>query len=436
MLMKKILLLPVLVFACIYLAGAEKNGKLPQITCVTNKNALAYQPGGEMIFTFRLDTGRLKAGKYFLAFTRNGDDLKKFSGKAPADKPLVVRTSLDRPGFVKVDVFLVDEKGRRVSFRENIRWYNRKGNIAFFAGAAVQPEKLRDCGEPADFDAFWVRQKKRLAGVPFAGKVEMKTVKTTPAGKVYAVVIPAPGPRPATGYMTIPANAKKGSLPIQINFFGHGNTIQKPPRSVPAGRISFWLNAHGQKLGESPAYYKAFFKSICDSKGKYAFDPVENRDPESCFFNGMVMRVLRSLEFLKTLPEWDRKHITASGNSQGGLQAMWAGALDKDVTAVFHGITWCCDIAGAVKNKRLGSEKRPQYVPGLDYFDPVFMAKRIKNAKVTITRAGLGDYTSPPSGIAVCYNNLATPDKSITWVQGSDHGFVPEKSEVTVWKNR
>jgi len=61
------------------------------------------------------------------------------------------------------------------------------------------------------------------------------------------------------------------------------------------------------------------------------------------------------------------------------------------------------------------------------------MAKRIRNAEVVITRAGLGDYTCPPSGLAISYNNLATPRKTIRWVQGSDHSFVPKKSEVIVW---
>ena len=29
--------------------------------------------------------------------------------------------------------------------------------------------------------------------------------------------------------------------------------------------------------------------------------------------------------------------------------------------------------------------------------------------------------------------NIASPDKSIRWVQGSNHGFVPKNSEVIVW---
>ena len=61
----------------------------------------------------------------------------------------------------------------------------------------------------------------------------------------------------------------------------------------------------------------------------------------------------------------------------------------------------------------------------LRYFDPVNMAKRVSpKCKLTVTRAGLGDYTCPPSGIAVLFNNLKC-DKTINWVQGSTHGHVP-----------
>jgi hypothetical protein len=45
---------------------------------------------------------------------------------------------------------------------------------------------------------------------------------------------------------------------------------------------------------------------------------------------------------------------------------------------------------------------------------------------VEITRAGLGDYCCPRSGIAVLYNNIPGP-KKINWVQGSTHGYVPSE---------
>jgi len=403
-----------------------------EILCETNKSALSYQPGEEMVFKFRLSSTKGLPEKSFLRYTRRGDDGKSFEGEVPATETLTVKTSLDKPGFVSVDVFLNNEKSEILWNSDN----RRNGKIVFYGGAAVHPEKLTDCGEPADFDAFWERQKKRLAAVPFQGKTECKLVKTVKNGKIYEVSIPCAGPRPATGYLMVPDNAKAKSLPIRIEFFGYGAVKQSVPQSIIPGHLLFRLNAHGQKLGQSDEYYKDFFNSIRSGENKrysYAFDPELNKDPENCFFNGMVLRILRAMEYLKSRPEWNGKTLIAAGGSQGGLQTMWAAALDPDVTLAAPSITWCCDLAGSDKAGRIHGRWRIKYVPALDYYDPVFMAKRIKNAEVRITRAGMGDYVCPPSGLAISYNNLATPKKNIRWVQGSDHGFVPNNSEVVVW---
>ena len=399
-----------------------------QIIGSTDKSPLSYRPGDEMVYTFKVDFGKSEPGEWFLRYVRRGDDGKTFSGKVSAKETLTVKTSLDRPGFVNVEVRLVDAEGKAV--RRNVtRW----GMIGYYAGTAVEPEKLKDCGEPADFDEFWKKQKKRLAAVPFKDTTECTLAAERKDGNVYAVSIPCAGPRPATGYLTVPKNAKPKSMMAQIQFFGYAEAIQRIPVRVVPGRLVFYLNAHGQKLGQDAAYYKKFFASIRSNKYSYAFDPEQNKDPEKCFFNGMVLRVLRALEYLKSRPEWDCKNLIAFGGSQGGLQTMWAAALDQDVNIALPAITWCCDLAGNEKAKRLCGQWRIKYVPALDYYDPVFMAKRITKAQVDIRRAGLGDYTCPPSGLAISYLNLKTPKKSIRWVQGSNHSFVPKESDVVVW---
>lgn len=113
------------------------------------------------------------------------------------------------------------------------------------------------------------------------------------------------------------------------------------------------------------------------------------------------------MQVTKKCLEWNGKDLIVAGGSQGGLQTMWAAALDPDVTEAYPYITWCCDLAGTAKKQRISGGWRIPYVAGLDYFDAVFMAKRIKKAKVVITRAGLGDYVCPPSGLAISYRNLA-----------------------------
>ena len=109
----------------------------------------------------------------------------------------------------------------------------------------------------------------------------------------------------------------------------------------------------------------------------------------------------------------------------GGLQTMWAAGLDPDVSEANPSIPWCCDMGGRETLKRNGMTWGVGETEALRYFDPVNMAKRVSpKCKLTVTRAGLGDYTCPPSGIAVLFNNLKC-DKTINWVQGSTHGHVP-----------
>ena len=412
---------------------AELNTELISIRGETAK--AFYAPNEAMEFAITVDFGEQDASKdpCFVKWIRTGDDGKRETGdfEVVPGKSNVIKTSLETPGFVRIQAFLTDSK--KVKLRQTVKKGWNKGklqDIVFDGGAGVEPEKLQAAAEePADFDAFWARQKEKLAKVPV--KYEMKKI-SEPGAKVevYAVSIDCAGPRPVTGYLTMPADAKEKSLPAYANYQGYSPvSVQKAPKGGPKGRINLTINAHGYELGKDADYYKEFYKSIKSNGRNYAFDPKQNSDPETAYFNGMALRVMRSLQFLKALPQWDGKTLVVSGGSQGGLQTIWAAALDPDVTSARPSITWCCDFAGPDLKKRLKGW-RPAYVPALNYYDSVFHAKRIK-CPVTITRAGLGDYVCPPSGLAILYNNLKAP-KKIIWYQGSTHGFVPKNPQKFV----
>ena len=73
-----------------------------------------------------------------------------------------------------------------------------------------------------------------------------------------------------------------------------------------------------------------------------------------------------------------------------------------------------------------------EWTEALGYYDPVNMIKRMpRNCRFTIGRAGLGDYICPPSGLALLYKNAAAREKSICYVQGSTHGYVPPEPRQT-----
>ncbi len=375
----------------------------------TDKEPVSYQPGETMTFKVQLvDSGKPVGGK-ILKWLRTGDDQKtaKGEGTSSVAAPLEITTSLDCPGFVRLEITVFNADGSPIKDAQG-KW------LKFEGGAGVQPEKLAGYPEPSDFDAFWKAQKARLAKVPL--KASLKEVASQNAKfQVFDVKVDCAGGKPVSGYLAMPKDAKPKTLPAQVSFRGYGVSGANP--DYRPGMITLQINAHGIENGREPGYYEALKNG--ELKG-YAFKLEENAKPETCYFNGMMLRVMRALEYIKSRPEWDGRTLVVSGGSQGGLQALTAAALDPEVTMCWAFKPWCCDLGGIQLGRLCGW--RPDFADGLGYYDAANMAKRIRCE--TFVTAGLGDYVCPPSGVSVVYNNIQAP-KTIEYIQGATHGYNP-----------
>lgn len=374
-----------------------------------DKESALYNPGETMVFSVSLmDESTPVAGKK-LKWTRSGDDGKTENGDAvsSATEPLKITTALSQPGFVRIEVWVLDEN-------EKPLLNSKKHPIRFDGGAGVEVEKLQSIPEPADFDAFWAKQKERLAQVPLKF-TQTEVPSTKPEFVVYDVKVDCAGGKPVSGYLSKPKNAAPKSLNARMAFLGYGVTSAQ--QDFTADAVVFAINAHGIENGKEEAYYRSLTEGPLKN---YAFNNTENANPETAYFNGMVLRVLRALEFLKSQPEWNGKDLLVGGGSQGGFQAIAGAALDQSVTRCAANGPWCCDLGGITLGRLRGW--RPDYVEGLGYYDPVNMAKRIRCP--IIIGGGLGDYVCPPSGICVLYNNIKT-SKQLQLHQGRTHAYVP-----------
>ena len=425
-------------------AGELDNGFLKG---VTDKEKPFYAPGETMTFTLRLEG--IKAfppGEWFVAWDRSGDDGKRDGGKVPASltEPLVIKTSIDKPGFVRVRAQLVDAKGKvyRKSFtgdpntpegKAAMNRFERTDKRIFFdGGAGVQPEKIVPHPEPTDFDAFWAKQYARLDLVPIKPEL-IELPCGNPDVRLYALSVDCTGGMPVTGYLSVPKAAEKGKkYGIHIGTFGYGVGEQFPPRRPDANAIEFKMNAHGfllREFGGTDEYYRTYGDKIKSNGYTYAFDPQQNSNPETAYFRGMILRLIRAIQYLKSCPEWDGKDLQVSGNSQGGGFAIWGAGCGEGVTRVYSTVTGFCDMGAELAGRLRGPWPRIKFVKALGYFDAVNFAKRVPSTcRVEIGRAGLGDYTCQPSGLAILWNTLKCP-KSIMWVQGSEHGYVPPNYE-------
>ena len=419
---------------------------------VTDKDPLSYKPGEEMVFTVipKGVEGEVPEGEYFLDWKKSDDYGSVENGKAPfTGGAFTYKTSLDRPGFVRLEVYVVDKEGKRykkkftgdASTPEGRKAMNaferKKKNVFFDGGAGVEVESLSSHEEPGDFDAFWAKQFARLDRVPVKGdRVAVKC--GNPKARLYAVRIDCAGLRPVTGYLSIPKAVDGGAkFPCRLSTHGYSGDrcVHAAPSSARDNEIVLDINAHGLKLAEfgaTGADTKALRWEIRSNGCTYAFDAEQNKDPEVAYFNGMVLRVKRALQYLKTVEGWNGSDLIASGVSQGGLQTIWAAGCGEGVTRAESGITWCCDMF----NNNLRRERKISgdgwYIPwteSMGYYDAANFAKRIpKTCRTIITRAGLGDYCCPPMGLAKLWNNIPG-NKTINWVQGSEHGYVPPAYE-------
>ena len=382
-----------------------------------------YEPGEEMSFSLVLEgmTNAVPDDTYFLDWERRGDDGVVEKGRAPlpVKEPFVLRTKSDSPGFVCIEANVVTKDGKRVT--KNHKWEKR---VFFQGGAGVAPYAVKGGKEPADYEAFWQSVEKELAAVPVAAE-RREIPCADKAVRLYAVRIACAGPRPVTGYLTVPVAASAANrMPVLACYRGAATEEMPVPTDGPHDRIRMEINVNGYDLGRGEDYIKGFFKSIAKPGYGYGMDPESNVDRETSYWKGVAMRAIRHLQWLVTLPEWDGRTLEVSASSQGGWQAIMAASRFHKVTRLVTNGTWGCDWTGQDTLGRLKSTYRPKTdAPALAYYDLVFAARRVA-CPVAIEFAGLGDYVSPPSSLAALYSALPVP-KKITYVQGETHGWRP-----------
>ncbi|NMA47342.1 MAG: acetylxylan esterase [Lentisphaerae bacterium] len=388
-----------------------------------------YQLGEEMTFTLRplQPDGQPAVGK-LVKWERRGDDGISEEAIVTVDnEPIIIKTSGAKPGFIYIRAYYCSPEGKPIGKPDIFRLTDE-----FNGGAGVAVEQIPISPEPPDFDAFWAAQKAELAKVPLV-VLEKKFVATIAAHELYEVTLSCVPPRPVTGYLTIPVGAAPQSLHAVVGYHGYGVPTLKAPTSVRRpGVIFFDVNAHGYKLSQPEEYYAGFRKG---ELAGYGHDVKENENPANCYFTGMMLRDLRALEFVRSLPAWNGKTLETTGGSQGGMQALNMAGLDPTVTLVTPWVPWLGDI-GRVDFGRMGQRVGTPYSPGLKYLDPVYHVKRIAHpeAFVKIGFAGLGDYSSVPSSIMLMYRNMSCK-KELKFFQGGMHGTAPKDAQVTLFQD-
>jgi len=309
-------------------------------------------------------------------------------------------------------------------------------------GLVVEPGMFKPgTTRPKDFDQFWKAQKKAIRAIP----MDVKKVPVKESGNgfnCFDTEINCIGPKPARGYFAKPELAKPKSLPIVLLVHAAGvkgfwcrsepvNALRYA--KMGKGTLCFDLNAHGMLNGQPEEYYVNLENGELKN---YYHKGLENI--KDFYFRGMYDRLIRTLDFLTSQPEWDGKRIIVIGESQGGGQALAAAGLDKRVTVAVATVPAMCDWGGTLVNRK-GGWPQPFEVKGdkdkmistLPYFDAAHL---LMNSKATIlVEIGLIDNTCPSTSVYAAVNE-AKGRKIIYAVPYRPHQ-APSNYLKKVWEN-
>jgi cephalosporin-C deacetylase-like acetyl esterase len=307
-------------------------------------------------------------------------------------------------------------------------------------GMIVDPLKIKPGAKaPKDIVAYWNLEKKNLKALPLDvkfGKNECKLYEYV----CFDTEINCTSARPARGYFARPTKAPAKSLPIVILVHAAGvkgawckadyNEALRYAK-MGKGTMCFDLNAHGMLDGQPDDYYSNLEAGELKN---YFYQGLENRD--DVYFKGMYLRLIRTIDFLTRLPEWDGKRILVIGESQGGGQALAIAGLDPRVSAVVATVPAMCDFGGTLVDRKGGwpqpfeqPANKAKMKKALPYFDT---ANLLKNSKATIVvEIGLIDNTCPSTSVYAAINQ-AKGEKIIYPVPYREHGW-PDKDLHPEW---
>jgi len=408
----------------------------PKLTIDTDHADAIYKSGDEITFTIKATQNDKPITDCRFRYTlerENRHQPQSDTLNADANGTAVLKIKTDAPEYLRLTVNALDTANQPLKTHVIYKNKSCKVDLKTIAGAIVDPEKFSMTStEPADFDAFWNKVKAEVKAAPMQ-VLSQRSIDVPPeyrsTAQAFDIKISCPAPRPVTGILTLPRNAKPHSLPAVLTLHGSGvfTASGEAKRAMAWNAMIFDLNVLGIDNYQAVKYYTELDRGELKDYLFRVAEPLSG----NCF-KYINMRLIRALEYLKSRPEWDGKNLIVTGASQGGALAITAAALDPDITLCVAVVPWLTGFV-AHPEGRILSEDLPrifelskqsglteqQALDNLRYFENAFFAKRIK-AKCVLTY-GMCDTCCPPSGVMITYNNLPG-DKTIYPFPKGNHG--------------
>lgn len=286
------------------------------------------------------------------------------------------------------------------------------------------PEKIQPfTQEPKDFNTFWQGNLDELAKIPLSYTKEIAKEYCTDKVDCYLVKIPVSRRKQCVyGYLFYPKNAQPGKHPVVLCPPGAGiKTIKEPLRHkyyAENGFIRLEIEIHGLDPRLPKETFDDISRAFNSDPTGYLENGIDNRD--RYYMKHVYLALVRCIDLLTSLPEWDGRNVAVQGGSQGGALALVAAGLDKRVNLCVVNHPALSDMAGYTEKGRTGGYPHfnrmtglytPSNISTMAYYDVVNFARKVKAS--TYMTWGYNDNTCPPTTSYAVWNTLNCEKESL-----------------------
>lgn len=274
--------------------------------------------------------------------------------------------------------------------------------------------------EPADFMDFWNKEIAEMRKTPLAYSTEAAHEYDTDKADCYLLRLEVNKQHQCIyAYYWIPKGKK--ACPVVLCPPGAGvKTIKEPLRHryfADNGCIRMEMEIHGLDPRLSDSQFKEISNALSQGDNSYLTNGLDSR--EHYYMKRVYLSLIRSIDFLTSLPQWDGKNVVMTGGSQGGALSLIAAALDPRVTLCVANHPALSDMAAYSEKGRTGGYPHlhrnnyltPQFIKTLQYYDVINFSRHI-TCPVRMTW-GYNDATCPPTTSYAVWNTLTCPKESL-----------------------
>ena len=404
-------------FLLLFLAsvqGAAARG--PTLQVQPDRKDHLYSSGDTAVFTVSCSDLGASQGEALLSYrlTEDGEtrlDAGKLSLK---DGRTVIKGSLDRPGFLRLDLTLTTPSD---TLRKS-------------CACAYDPESIRPTNRlPDDFHRFWRQARAELMRVPMDAVCEEAPEKEDPNSKCYSVSLANIEGSRVNCWLRIPRGEGPFPAVLRVPHAGVYN-VSSYPEFAEAGFVVLSIDIHGIELGRPDQFYEELASGVLDGYRHFG-----NENPYRFYYRRAILAAFRSIDYLCSLESVDPERIGIAGGSQGGALSLLVAGLDKRIKAVVASVPAMCDHTGSLYGRPSGWPQMIRYGSGegtlktSGYYDAALNAGLI--TVPALLAVGFIDNACHPTTVYAAYNNLKGP-RQIDNFPEMGHAVAPGWGEKSV----